>query len=184
MAAACIICGVDPVMIHLVKKECSAIISPHALMTERQKSLKLRTMTSSHAAQVPLLLKLLHTLLVGVVVVVYAIKYKPTNFLWFSDIALVTSVPAMWLENSLLASAMAVAVLLPELAWNVDFFSRLLFGSGILGLSDYMFESRRPLYLRSLSLFHVALPILLIWLVPYPGVRAGAGGGQTPFVRG
>src|SRR5258706_14909079 len=165
MAAACIICGVDQVMIHLVKKECCAIISPHALMTERTKSLRLRAMTSSHAAQISLWLKVLHTLLVGVVVVVYAIKYKPTNFLWFSDIALVTSVPAMWLENSLLASTMAVAVLLPELAWNVDFFSRHLFGWRGLGLSDSMFESRRPPYLRALSLFHLALPILLIWLV-------------------
>jgi hypothetical protein len=134
-------------------------------MTERAKSLKLRAMTTAHAAQIPLLLKLLHTLLVGVVVVVYAIKYKPTNFLWFSDIALLTSVLAMWLENALLASTMAVAVLLPELAWNLDFFTRLLVGWRIVGLSDYMFESRRPLYLRSLSLFHVALPILLLWLV-------------------
>ncbi len=133
-------------------------------------------MTSSHAAQISLWLKVLHTLLVGVVVVVYAIKYKPTNFLWFSDIALVTSVPAMWLENSLLASAMAVAVLLPELAWNVDFFSRLLFGSGILGLSDYMFESRRPLYLRSLSLFHVARAS--------PRVRSAGAGGADRFSLG
>jgi hypothetical protein len=101
----------------------------------------------------------------GAVALVYAVKYKPGNFLWFSDIALIGCVPAMWLENALLASTLAVAVLLPELAWNADFFCRLLFGWRPLGLSDYMFESHRPLYLRCLSLFHVALPIVLVWLV-------------------
>ena len=97
---------------------------------------------------VPLWIKALYTLLVAVVTIVYAFKYKSTNFLWFSDIALLTTVLAIWLESSLLASMMAVAVLLPELAWNFDFFSGLVFGWKTLGLSDYMFESRRPMYLR------------------------------------
>src|SRR5262249_40872039 len=51
------------------------------------------------------------------------------NFLWFSDIALLVTMPALWLESPLLASMMAVAVTLPELAWNLDFFVRLTTGA-------------------------------------------------------
>jgi hypothetical protein len=36
--------------------------------------------------------------------------------LWFSDVALLVTVPALWIESRLLASMMALAVILPELA--------------------------------------------------------------------
>jgi len=96
---------------------------------------------------------------------VYAIQYPLTNFLWFSDIALLTTAAALWLASSLLASMMALAVLLPELVWNLSFLARLIFGHDPIGLSSYMFDRGLPLYLRALSLFHVALPVLLVWLV-------------------
>jgi hypothetical protein len=35
---------------------------------------------------------------------------------------LIVTVLPLWLESSMLASMMAIAVVLPELAWNVDFF--------------------------------------------------------------
>src|SRR5438874_2461475 len=129
--------------------------------------------------QIPLWLKAAYALLVAAVSIVYGVKYKPSNFLWFSDIALLMTVPALWLENSLLASTMAVAVVLLELVWNIDFFIHLVFGLRIVGISDYMFESRRPLYLRSLSLFHVILPILLLWLVYRLGYDRRALAAQT-----
>jgi hypothetical protein len=91
--------------------------------------------------------------------------WGPKNFLWFSDIALLTTAVALWLESSLLASMMALAIALPELAWNADFFSRLMTGRHILGLSGYMFDSRKPRWLRALSLFHVVLPVALVWMV-------------------
>lgn len=110
-------------------------------------------------------IKIVYTLFVCVLVPVYAIQYPLTNFLWFSDIALITSVLALWLKSSLLASMMALAVLLPEIVWNVSFFSRLILGADPIGLSAYMFDPRRPLYLRALSLFHVVIPAVLIWMV-------------------
>jgi hypothetical protein len=88
--------------------------------------------------------------------------WGPKNFLWFSDIALLTTAVALWLESSLLASMMALAIALPELAWNADF---LMTGRHILGLSGYMFDSRKPRWLRALSLFHVVLPVALVWMV-------------------
>jgi hypothetical protein len=114
---------------------------------------------------IPLWLKIAYTLFAVVTVAVYAVKYPPGNFLWFSDIALVLTVPALWLESSLLASMMAVGVLLPEVFWNIGYFGRLLTGKRLAGLTDYMFDEHKPRYLRTLSLFHVFLPVLLLWMV-------------------
>ena len=96
---------------------------------------------------------------------VYWRAYGPTNFLWFSDLALLLTLPALWFESSLLASMMALSVLLFDLAWNVDFFTRLLTGVQLTPLSRYMFKPEIPLFVRTLSLFHVVLPPLLVWLV-------------------
>lgn len=114
---------------------------------------------------VPLWLKLAYTAMTAVVLLIYWRKYGPANFLWFSDIALIGSTLALWLESSLIASTLAVGVLLPEALWNLSYFGRLLTGKRITGLTDYMFETERPLWLRMLSLFHVPLTVVLLWLV-------------------
>lgn len=113
----------------------------------------------------PLWLKLTYTLYVCLLVPIYWAQYGPVNFLWVSDIALFATVLALWFENALLASMMALAVGLLEIAWNVDFFGRLLTGRHLFGLSKYMFDATIPLGVRLLSLFHVVLPPLLLWLV-------------------
>jgi hypothetical protein len=116
---------------------------------------------------IPLWLKLVYTAYLAVLVPAYARKADagPLNFLWFSDLALFSTGAALWLESPLLASVTAVGVLAPELFWNLSFFVRLLTGKRISGLTDYMFDGRRSLFMRGLSLFHVALPVLLIWLL-------------------
>jgi len=108
--------------------------------------------------QIHLGIKLAYTLFLLVLVPVYWAHYGPKNFRWFSDIALLTTGATLWLESPLLASMMMLAVLLPELAWNLDFFGRLLTGHTMFGMSAYMFDARTPRYLRALSLFHVPLP--------------------------
>lgn len=122
-------------------------------------------MTVAAPHEIPLWLKLSYTLFVGVLVPVYWKQYGPGNFLWFSDIALFITVPALWLESSLLASMMLLATLVFDVAWNTDFFVRLLSGRSLIKLTTYMFDHRVPLPVRALSFFHVALPMLLIWLV-------------------
>ena len=128
---------------------------------------------------IPLWIKIFYTLYLCVLVPVYWAKYGPSNFLWFSDIALLATAVALWLESPLLASMMALAVALPELAWNVGFFARLIFGVNISGLSGYMFDARIPLYLRALSLFHVVLPVLLLWMLHRLGYDRRAWPAQT-----
>lgn len=112
---------------------------------------------------IPLSLKVVYTLFVCAVVPIYWRQYGPANFLWFSDIALLALVPALWLENTLLVSMVAISVMFFEALWNIDFFFRLLTGKSLIGLSAYMFDPKIPLFIRGLSCFHIVLPLLLLW---------------------
>ena len=114
---------------------------------------------------VPLGLKVAYTIFVCALVPIYWRQYGPTNFLWFSDIALLALVPALWLENALLVSMLAVSVVFFEALWNIDFFFRLTTGRSLIGLSAYMFDPRIPLFIRVLSGFHIVLPLLLLWML-------------------
>ena len=115
--------------------------------------------------KIALSLKLTYSIFVAWVIPIYWKQYGPENYLWFSDVALILLVPALWLESKLFFSALAVSVVLLELLWNVDFFVRLLTRSQLVGLSDYMFDSTISRSIRALSLFHVFLPAILIWYV-------------------
>jgi len=128
---------------------------------------------------IPLWIKLAYTLFVAVTVAVYAVKWGPGNFLWFSDIALIGTVPALWLESSLLAGMMTIAILLPEILWNLSFFVQLATRRRVSGLTDYMFDQSKPLYLRAVSLFHVFLPVLLVWMISRLGYERRALVAQT-----
>ncbi len=131
------------------------------------------------AALIPLWIKLAYTAIVLVTVAVYSVKYPLGNFLWFSDIALLITTAALWLESPLLASMVAVGTLLPEILWNASFFGQLVSGRHVSGLTDYMFDESLPRYLRALSLFHVVLPVLLLWLIARLGYDARALAAQT-----
>jgi hypothetical protein len=110
---------------------------------------------------IPLWLTLAYSLAVPVIVIVYWREYGPANFLWLSDIGLFFTFVALLSGNRLLASMAAVGVLALELAWTIDFLS----AGRLIGLAAYMFDSKLPLYLRGLSLFHLALPPTLIFLL-------------------
>lgn len=124
---------------------------------------------------IPVEFKVVYTAFVAYVVVVWLRHYGWRNLLWFSDIALIGAVPAMWLDNGAIGSVIAVATLLPEVLWNVDFAARLLMRRRVTGLTDYMFEPGRPRLLRGLSLFHVPLPFVMLWLLHAYGYDARVG---------
>jgi hypothetical protein len=116
--------------------------------------------------RVPLWLKLAYTLFVAVLVPVYWHHYTPLNFLYFCDVALLMTVPALWLESGYLASMMALSITLPQLLWQIDFIVFPLCGRHFpMDLTGYMFDPNRSLFLRGLSFFHFWLPILLLWMV-------------------
>lgn len=128
---------------------------------------------------IPLGLKITYTVFVCALVPIYWRQYGLANFLWFSDIALLALVPALWLENALLVSMMAISVVFFEALWNVDFLVRLLCGKSLVGLSAYMFDPKIPLSIRSLSGFHIVLPLLLLWALHRLGYDQRAFVGQT-----
>ena len=132
-------------------------------------------------APLPRGVKMLYTLFVCMLVPVYWHHYGPANFLWGSDIALFLLLVAILFETPLPASMMALAVLVPELIWTVDFLARLLFGfdPALFRGTAYMFDPARPLLVRLLSLYHLALPLLLIWLLSRLGYDRRAFIAQT-----
>lgn len=113
---------------------------------------------------IPVWLKIAYTLFMAVLVPVYWKNYGPTNFLYFCDVALFLTLVGIWTENRLLVSLPAVGILVPQALWVVDFAAHIA-GFKLTGMTDYMFDSERSLFLRGLSLFHGWLPFLLIYMV-------------------
>lgn len=122
--------------------------------------------------EIPVWFKIVYTVLVLAFIIIYWPRHGPANFLWFSDIAFIGAVPAMWLESAWLSGVLACMVLLPEILWNVDYALRLLLRRRITGLTEYMFDPFIPRWLRAVSLFHVPLPLVLVWLVAAYGYPA------------
>lgn len=130
---------------------------------------------SASSGPYPPWIRLPYTLFVAVLVPVYWVDYGPGNFLWFSDIALFAILIALWTGNRLVHSTMAVGVLPLEMVWTVDFLS----GGKLIGLAAYMFDASEPLYLRGLSLFHLFLPPLIVWMLIAQGYDRRALCAQT-----
>jgi len=114
--------------------------------------------------KIPLWIKLPYTAFLAVLIPFYWRTYGPVNFLWFCDVALLVTLPALWLESPFLASMQAVAIALPQMLWVIDFAGHLA-GLNLLGLTDYMFDPQIPLFVRGLSSFHGWLPFLVVWMV-------------------
>lgn len=120
------------------------------------------SVTGRQKNRLPMWLKVGYTVLVCIIVPIYWHELGPTNFLWFSDIALIALVAAVWLENRLIVSTMAVSVLLLETAWVMDFMT----GSQFMGIAAYMFDETESRLIRLLSgTFHLILPPLLLYLL-------------------
>jgi hypothetical protein len=121
----------------------------------------MRNVTSPKTDPVPLWIKLSYTLMVVFIVPIYWYQYGPSNLLWFSDIAMIVMVPALWMGSRLLASMMAISVLLLEIIWMLGFFS----GGHLFTIADYMFDDTIALWLRLLSLFHFPMPAVIIYML-------------------
>lgn len=115
--------------------------------------------------RIPLSAKLIYTAWMAVWIPVYWIHSGPENFLWLCDVANILVGAALWMESPLLMSAQAAGVLLVQILWCGDYFGRLILGFHPIGGTEYMFDEAKPLYLRLFSLFHVAMPPLLLWAV-------------------
>jgi hypothetical protein len=121
-------------------------------------------MTPSPAGFIPLPAKLAYTAFVAVLVPYYWHAYGPTNFLYYCDVALLMGLAAAWTGRSLLASAPAVGILIPQAVWMVDFLAGVV-GVQLTGMTAYMFNENLSLFTRGLSFFHFWLPLVLLWFL-------------------
>ncbi len=118
------------------------------------------------AGMLPLWFRLTYISFVVVLVPFYATGHGYANFLWFSNVALLGTAVAIWFRWPLLASMQIVSVGVLELIWTIDFIAGLLRGGeSLIGLAGYMFDEQIDLHLRLLSLYHLAIPWILFWLV-------------------
>lgn len=116
------------------------------------------------AGFIPLWARLAYTAFVAVLVPYYWHAYGPTNFLYYCDVAVLMGLAAAWTGRSLLASAPAVGILIPQAVWIVDFLATLV-GFPLTGMTAYMFRDSLSLFTRSLSFFHFWLPLVLLWFL-------------------
>lgn len=85
------------------------------------------------------------------------------NLLHLCDVAVILAFLGIWLANPLLLSSQAVSSLAAGLFWILDVCWRLVTGRFLIGGTDYMWDSRYPLWVRLLSTFHIGLPVVLLW---------------------
>jgi hypothetical protein len=98
-------------------------------------------------------------------IAVYGWAYGAANFIRLCDVAVILTCIGILSGSALLVSSQAVSSLVVDLAWDLDLLWQLLLGRPLIGGTEYMWDTRFPLGVRLMSLFHVAWPPLLITLL-------------------
>ncbi len=89
----------------------------------------------------------------------------PQNFFWLCNAAKFVLLLALWTRNRLLVSSQAGTVVLVGAGWTLDVGVGVIVGGSVTGLTAYMFEDQLSLAMRLTSLYHVVLPVLVLWLL-------------------
>jgi len=95
----------------------------------------------------------------------YALAYGFANFLFLCNLSVILSMIGVLWANPLLLSSQALAATLVGAVWALDATSRVLLDRHAFGVTEYMWDPRWPALTRGLSLYHLALPPLLLWAV-------------------
>lgn len=113
----------------------------------------------------PLWLKIAWSVWLLVWAPVYWRHYGAQNFLYFCDLGNILVGIALWMESPLIFSMQAAGLLLFQSLYIVDLGGAVVSGKHIIGGTEYMFDAQVPLFIRLLSLFHVVMPLLLLWAI-------------------
>ena len=113
--------------------------------------------------RIPATLQWAATLFVLVWFPVYWREYGLANFLWVCDFGLFVLLAGLWLQSRLLISSQAIGVLAIQLVWAIDYLGRLILGFHPVGGTEYMWSQEIPIAIRAISLFHLVVPIILIF---------------------
>lgn len=87
----------------------------------------------------------------------------PFHLLWMCDLTLLITGIGIVIKSPALLSSQIVGTLPIQIAWNIDFWLRLISGTKIFGFTDYMFSPAHPAEVKVLSLFHIFLPVILVF---------------------
>jgi hypothetical protein len=120
---------------------------------------------SSADSRIPLWLKVAWTAWLLLWVPVYFRQYGAQNFLFFCDLGNLFIAAGLWLESRLIFSWQAVALLVFQTLYAVDYLGALLLGRHFIGGTEYMFDPSVPTLVRALGLYHLVVPPLLLWAI-------------------
>lgn len=100
---------------------------------------------------------------------VYVRVWGWANQLLLCDAAVILACIGVWRGSRLLLSSQAVSALFAGLLWALDVGWRLVAGRHLFGGTEYLWDARYPEWVRLLSLYHVALPGVLLWTLRKTG---------------
>jgi hypothetical protein len=129
---------------------------------------------SLHQPLVPLWVRWISLVWLAVWVPSYALYWGWANFLHLCDVAVLLTCIGFARSDVLMLSSQAVSSLLGDLLWCLDAGWRLFTGAHLSGGTEYMWDTRFPVWVRLLSLFHVVLPVLLLSAVCRTGYDSRA----------
>jgi hypothetical protein len=100
---------------------------------------------------------------------VYVKAWGWQNMVHLCDVGAIIACVGIWMQIPLLFSSQAVGLLLVGMLWGLDVGWRLLTGHHFVGGTEYMWDTRYPLWIRLLSTFHLCLPLVLLWAMRIMG---------------
>jgi hypothetical protein len=90
---------------------------------------------------------------------------EPFHLLWLCDLTLLITGIGILIKSPIMLSSQLVGTLPIQIAWNLDFWLRIISGSKVFGFTEYMFSTSHPAEVKILSTFHVFLPVFLIYAI-------------------
>jgi hypothetical protein len=117
-----------------------------------------------HAAVIPPAVKWAAAAWLALWLPLHLAAYPASTLLWWCAYGSILAVLGLCLESRLLVSWQAVALLVPQAAYVAEALARMVTGMRGGGTS-YLFDEAVPVHVRTLSLFHFVMPILLVWAV-------------------
>jgi len=95
--------------------------------------------------------------------------WGPENFLHLCDLSVILGCIGLWSGSALLISSQAVGLLAVSIVWAAGAACEFFLGRHLIAGTEYLFDPRFPLWIRLLSLFHIVLPLLLLWALGRTG---------------
>jgi hypothetical protein len=91
------------------------------------------------------------------------------NLAFFCDVAVLLTCIGIWRPNALLLSSQALSSILIQCVWTLDLLLRLYTGWALVPGNTWMLNPEVPLFFRTVSLYHVVWPLLLLWCLSRVG---------------